>query len=227
MALPDRIARSRQPSWLTRGHPPPEPVDLLFWSGGKDSFLALRSLAREGRRPVVLLTTFDAETRLIAHQEIGIGDAARQARHLGVPLLGVPLYPRQRYAARIREACALVPRIHRFVFGDLHLEHIREWREAALRPLAGDLGATLHFPLWGVSCEALIDDLEASGVACVVSAVTEEARGAVRVGERFDRRLMAGLPGGVDPFGERGEFHTMVKPWEAVAGAAGARFPGP
>ncbi len=221
MALPDRIGRSRQPSWLTDDAAPSGEVDLLFWSGGKDSFLALRRLERAGRRPVVLLTTFDADRRIIAHQEIGVAEAARQARHLALPLLGVPLHPGQRYSERIREACALVPRIRRFVFGDLHLEHIREWREAVLRPLARELGATLHFPLWGVSCEALIDDLEASGVACVVSAATEAARGAVRVGEPFDRRLMGRLPASVDPFGERGEFHTIVRPWEAVGGGGG------
>ncbi len=213
MTLPDRIARSRQPSWLTAEGAPAEPVDLLFWSGGKDSLLALRALKREGARPVVLLTTFDAERRMIAHQDIVIDDAVRQARRLGLPLLGVPMHQTQRYDLRIREACALVPQIRRLVFGDLHLEQIRAWREVALLPLAEDLGAELHFPLWGASMEALVADLEASGVRCVISAVTEAAEGAVQVGEIFDRALMARLPMGVDPFGERGEFHTLVQMW--------------
>jgi hypothetical protein len=47
------------------------PVDVLFWSGGKDSFLAARALAREHRETsgsLLLLTTFDAANRQVAHQ---------------------------------------------------------------------------------------------------------------------------------------------------------------
>ena len=141
-------------------------------------------------------------------------EVVRQAEHLDEPLLGVPLHPGQPYVDRIREAVGLVPEVGRFVFGDLHLEHIREWRDNAFREFAEELGATLHFPLWGVPHEALIADLEASGVPCVVSAVTEAAEGVIQVGERFGREMMARLPGGIDPFGENGEFHTLAKVWE-------------
>ena len=197
---------------------PTEPADVLFWSGGKDSFLAWRALRREGWRSLVLLTTFDASTRIVAHQELGIDLVARQAEHLGVPLLGVPLHPGEAYETRIAEAARMVPHIARFVFGDLHLEHIRDWRVEAFRELAAELGASLHFPLWGAPYEELMDDLEASGAVCEVSAVTEEALGVVSVGQRFDRALMAALPEGVDRFGENGEFHTLVKVWAGDGG---------
>jgi hypothetical protein len=47
-------------------------VDVLFWSGGKDSYLALRQLAREAAGPsaVLLLTTFDGRSEIVAHQEV-------------------------------------------------------------------------------------------------------------------------------------------------------------
>ena len=214
MSLPDRAARGQQPSWLTDAPPPDAPVDLLFWSGGKDSFLTLRTLGREARHPVVLLTTFDVGTRIVAHQEIGIDSVIRQAEHLGLPLLGVPLHSGETYMDRIRQACGLVPGIARLVFGDLHLVHIREWRSVAFKDFAAERGTSLHFPLWGVPYETLIDDLEASGVTCEVSAVTELAEGVVAVGQRFDRAMMARLPRGIDAFGENGEFHTLVKVWE-------------
>ena len=214
----ERPRLARRPAWMTGVHPPSEPADVLFWSGGKDSFLTYRALRREGSRSLVLLTTFDAQSRKIAHQELDIALVARQAEHLGVPLLGVPLHPGQAYEARIAEAARMVPRIARFVFGDLHLEHIRDWRVEAFRELAVDLGASLHFPLWGAPYEALMDDLEASGAVCEVSAVTEEALGVVRVGQRFDRALMTALPERVDRFGENGEFHTLVKVWAGDGG---------
>ena len=176
-------------------------------------------MRREGSRPVVLITTFDAQSRKIAHQELDIELAARQAEHLKAPLLGVPLHPGEAYEARIAETARMVPRIARFVFGDLHLEHIRDWRIEAFRELAAELGASLHFPLWGAPYDALMDDLEASGAVCEVSAVTEEALGVVRVGQRFDRAMMAALPEGIDRFGENGEFHTLVKVWAGDGGA--------
>ena len=148
MDLGKRARWAQQPAWLTDAHPPEEPVDLLFWSGGKDSYLSLRALEREAARPIVLLTTFDSATRTVAHHEIGIESVIRQAEHLGIPLLGVPLHPAHPYADRVREAVALVPAIARFVFGDLHLDHIRQWRETEFEKLIEERGATLHFPLW-------------------------------------------------------------------------------
>lgn len=204
------------PRWLTPLRPPPEPVDVLFWSGGKDSFLGYRALVREGARPVVLLTTFDAASRTIAHQELRVDLVIRQAEYLQAPLLGVPLHPGLAYEARIAEAVASIPAIARFVFGDLHLEHIREWRTGAFRELAESRGASLHFPIWQVPYEALMADLEASGIVCEVSAVTDAALGALVPGQRFDREVMSRLPDGVDRFGENGEFHTLAKVWEVV-----------
>ena len=49
-------------------------------------------------------------------------------------------------------------------------------------------------------------DLEASGIVCEVSAVTDAGRGALVPGQRFDRAAMMGLPDEVDRFGENGEF---------------------
>ncbi len=213
MEVGKRAAWAQQPVWLTEAAPPGEPVDLLFWSGGKDSLLAYRALTREGVRPVALLTTFDSVTRVVAHQEVGLGQIVRQAEHLGLPLLGVPLHSGHPYADRIGDAVALVPQVGRLVFGDLHLQHIREWRDSTFRELADERGATLHFPLWGVPCEELIADLEASGVPCEVSAVTEPAEGVVEVGDEFGRAMMERLPDSIDPFGENGEFHTLAKVW--------------
>ncbi len=220
-------ARAEPPLWLTPARPPDEPADVLFWSGGKDSFLAYRALMRERLRPVILLTTFDSATRTIAHQELDVAHAARQASHLGAPLLGVPLFPGRSYEARIEEAVDRVPSVARLVFGDLHLDHVRDWRDGAFGRLAARLGASLEYPLWQVSYDALMADLEASGVVCEVCAVSEAALGALQPGQRFDRDVAAALPEGVDAFGENGEFHTLVKVWESDSTSRRARPPSP
>ncbi len=224
VALTQRPERTTQPAWLTALEPGTNTLDVLFWSGGKDSLLALRALrasysqgqAASGgnaQRDIVLLTTFDAQSRAVAHQDIPIQQIVRQAQHLELPLLGVPLHSDLSYVERIREALTLVPSAARLVFGDLHLEHIRQWREQAFQPLLDDYSLRLHFPLWHVSYARLLADLSASGVPCEVSAVDSKTLPNLRIGTPFDKRLIDSLPPTVDSFGEQGEFHTLAKVW--------------
>lgn len=216
-----RASRIQRPAVLTGRMPGADRLDVVFWSGGKDSLLALRALRREAATAEpVLLTTFDALHRQVAHQEIGIAQVVRQAEALGLPLVGVPLHPGRDYLEQVEEGLALIPSIGRLVFGDLHLEHVREWRETQIGPIARAMGATLHYPLWGADYDSLLDDLEASGVPCEVCAVPDEQASGVSVGERFGRALTERLPAGVDRFGECGEFHTLARIWDAPADSA-------
>ena len=212
----DRAKKISQPAWLLAPAPDVDSAAVLFWSGGKDSFLALRKLLADESEPeIILLTTFDASERRVAHQDVDIASIVRQAEHLGLPLLGVPLdrASGEAYADSISAGLAAIRRhvaIERLCFGDLHLEHIRGWREEAL----SGLGADLHFPLWHADYEELSADLQASGVPCDVSATTVDA---VAVGERFGEFE---TPQGLDAFGERGEFHTLARVWEVPRRAA-------
>lgn len=205
----------------------PERVKILFFSGGKDSFLALRALVRQGMEAhegninapfgIVLLTTFDATSRVIAHQEVHIRDVMKQATALDIPLVGIPLHrgTSESYVDRLRRGVELVSsslgkgKSLTLAFGDLHLSHIKEWRDDAL---GGDLKYELEYPCWKVSYESLLDDLEASGVKCIVSASSTEV---VKEGEMFGRDLYnRSLKNGVDGFGEEGEFHSLAQVWE-------------
>jgi len=201
-------------------------VKVLFFSGGKDSFLSIRAIIKkyqEGNMDnlcLVLLTTFDAKSRFIAHQDIPIDTIVRQATHLNVPLVGVPLHrgTSESYIERISTALDLVAKraglgsksdITSLIFGDLHLEHIRGWRDDEL----GKLGISLEYPLWKVPYESLLKDLKMASVEVSVSAVT---KGFVKCGEHFDEALMErARKENADAFGENGEFHTVVKVWTA------------
>lgn len=212
--LARRSRRIQRPAWLSEARPrgPDTAIDaavVLFWSGGKDSFLAYRALEREARGDIVLLASFDAGSRIIAHQEIAIEEVAAQAAALGAPLIGVPLHEGGDYLEQVADALDLVPGCTRLAFGDLHLESIRQWREDAFGGHRRTAQMAFEFPLWQADYAALLDDLEASGAECVVSAVRADLAG-VAVGERFNRALVARLPEGVDPFGENGEFHTRM-----------------
>ena len=230
----DKTRKIQQPAFLYEGDvdysggdsslfaplsviPPGSHVKVLFFSGGKDSFLAIRELARERRRQpfhLVLLTTFDAESRIIAHQEIPIDDVLRQATHLGIPLLAVPLWrgSGESYVCRVEAGLhAIHKRVPEMkcmtlVFGDLHLDHIREWREKEFFQRN-----TLQYPLWKIPYEALLEDLEESGVSVVLTAVTVTS---LKPGMAFTRKLYGDVVrSNLDGFGEGGEFHSIAEVW--------------
>ena len=211
---PKRRATLQRDPWI-EGALPAGPVDLLFWSGGKDSYLALRALIREAVRPTVLLTTFDGRSEQVAHQEVLIADVRRQREALECAQVLIPLFPEMDYMGRVLlgiQTLQLRVNVARFVFGDLHLDHIRTWREEAFSACPALADIPIHLPLWGVSYEELLADLENAPVRAHVSAVADKACAQViSVGDLFGRDLINRLPEGVDCFGENGEFHSYVE----------------
>lgn len=195
-------------------------MKVLFYSGGKDSFLAMRALALDcittpsARFSLVLLTTFDATSRIIAHQDIHIDIIVRQAKHLKISLVGVPLHrtTSETYVQRIQQALEMIEektgkKPSDLVFGDLHLDHIRHWRDTSL-----GLNWRLEYPLWKVPYEILLNDLEKSGVVFSISASERES---IQVGSVYSRNFIHGISPSteIDIMGENGEFHTVAQVW--------------
>jgi diphthamide synthase (EF-2-diphthine--ammonia ligase) len=96
--------------------------------------------------------------------------------------------------------------VTQMAFGDLFLEDIRAYRERQL----ADSGLTPIFPLWQRPTRALAAEMIAAGVEAVLTCVDPRALPRRFAGRAFDDDLLADLPCGVDPCGERGEFHTFV-----------------
>lgn len=132
----------------------------------------------------------------------------RQARSLSLPLVGVPLDGSAGdYLAHVSQALAWVAadgvRIRRLAFGDLHLAHVRTWRDQHLSAAAA--AAAMYYPLWGRDYALLRRELlDECGVTTRVCAVACPARvgGKVKVGDLFDADLLARLPDSCDAFGE-------------------------
>jgi ATP-binding cassette subfamily B (MDR/TAP) protein 1 len=191
-------------------------VKVLFFSGGKDSFLTIRQLVRDNqsKKPfgLVLLTTFDSTTRIIAHQEVSVDDVVKQASHLDITLVGVPLRRgsgetyMDRVGAGLDVIRSLIPsssRIVSLVFGDLHLDHVKEWRDNVLTKF----DCELEYPLWKIPYSQLMDDLEASQVPCQISGSTRDE---IAVSTMFDRTLYDSLSRtDIDQFGEEGELRVV------------------
>ncbi|HET9599105.1 MAG TPA: hypothetical protein VFP65_26265 [Anaeromyxobacteraceae bacterium] len=188
------------------------PRALVAWSSGKDSAWALREVRRRGELEVVgLLTTVtDAFARVSMH---AVREALleAQAAALGLPCRKVRIpwpCPNDRYEAEMGRALAEArdEGVTRVVFGDLFLADVRAYREARM---AGT-GLEPAFPLWGRDTASLARDMIAGGLRAVLTCVDPRQLDRGFAGRAYDAALLEALPAGVDPCGERGEFHTFA-----------------
>jgi uncharacterized protein (TIGR00290 family) len=187
---------------------------VLSWSGGKDSSLALAALREDPRYEVVALLT--SITR--GYDRVSIHGVRRslveaQAERIGLPLYEVKLEPQssnEAYEAAFLDALRRLrmdhPSLRHIAFGDLFLADVREYRER----LVSAAGWEPVFPLWGRDTAVLAREFIASGYVATLTCVDTQQIAASFAGRVFDDRLLAELPAGADPCGERGEFHTFV-----------------
>jgi len=116
--------------------------------------------------------------------------------------------PNDVYEQRMTEAmdAARQAGTDHLVFGDLFLGDVRSYREQSLE----GTGITPLFPPWGRPTVELAADMIAQGLREVITCVDPAQAPAELAGRWYDEELLRGLPAGVDPCGERGEFHTFV-----------------
>jgi uncharacterized protein (TIGR00290 family) len=185
---------------------------LLSWSSGKDSAWTLHVLRQRGENEVAgLLTTFNQAADRVAMHAVRRELVERQALATGLPLWAVPLpWPcsNEQYEWLMAETCAkaIAAGIEGIAFGDLFLEDVRAYREKQMR----DTGLQSIFPLWGQPTADLAKQMIASGTRAKLTCVDTVKLDASFAGREFDESLLAALPDGVDPCGEKGEFHSFV-----------------
>jgi uncharacterized protein (TIGR00290 family) len=199
---------------------------LVSWSGGKDSAWALHLLQQDSTIEIIgLLTTINSQFGRVAMHGFRQELLELQAEAAGLALWPVPLpWPcsNEQYESAM-SACsarAVAEGVHAIAFGDLFLEDIRAYREARL---AGT-GLEPLFPCWHIPTGQLAREMIASGIRAHLVCIDPLQLDRSFAGRRFDEALLNDLPHGVDPCGERGEFHTFVSagPMFAQGGRSGS-----
>lgn len=189
-----------------------KPKALIAWSSGKDSAWALHEARRSGEYDIVgaLTTVTDTFARVSMH---GVREELLMAQldAAGLPAIIVRIpYPcsndiyEQKMAAAMQDAIA--SGVSHIIFGDLFLADLRAWREEKLK----SIGMTAVFPLWLRPTDALAREMIDAGVEAHLAVVDLKKLSAPFAGRRFDLGLIDGLPEGIDPCGENGEFHSFV-----------------
>lgn len=187
---------------------------LVSWSGGKDAAWTLHQLRRSPEfEPVGLLTTVTEGYERIAMHGIRREILLAQAVAVGLPVIEArqPQRPdnaayEAAFAAALDKARARWPGLRHIAFGDLFLADIKAYRDA----LCARLGWTPAYPLFGSDTAALAREMLAGGLRATLCCVDTTQLPADFAGREFGAALLAGLPAGVDPCGENGEFHTCI-----------------
>ena len=182
---------------------------LVSWSSGKDSAWALHTLRSQPEKYDVrgifttVTTNFDRVSILATPRKV----LKRQAETLGLPLYEIPIpYPcsNAQYEEAMRtflDRMRVLPddkSASNVAFGDLFLEDIREYRVSKLE----GTGFAPIFPVWGLPTAELAETMISSGLRAVVTALNPTMLPTSFAGRWFDRELLNGLPGDVDPLGD-------------------------
>ena len=188
---------------------------VLSWSTGKDSAFSLLTLQRDPTVQVVGLLASVTET----HDRVAMHGTRRSLLRAQAEAAGLPLYEavlpwpctNEDYE-RIMGAMwqrLVADGVQAVAFGDLYLEDIRAYR---VKQLQGT-GLQPLFPIWcgPEATPELAQQMVHAGIEATIVCVDPKQAPRSLAGRRWDVLVRTGeLPVGVDPCGERGEFHTFV-----------------
>lgn len=188
----------------------------MAWSGGKDSTLALHRARTQGFSVTHLFTLFDGATDRVPYHGVRRALIEAQARVLDLELMtgttGEDLHgdgPEGFEAVLLDLLDRLVTEgIKGVVFGNIHLQDVRDWYEDRVR----DRGLDHVEPLWGGEPLHLTREFVTLGYRGRVVSVHLENGDPDWLGSDLDVRFLeeVGATRGVDAAGEQGEYHTFV-----------------
>jgi uncharacterized protein (TIGR00290 family) len=201
----------------------------LLWSGGKDSALALHH-TRQSHPDIQVIKLVTCLSQ--AYDRVSMHGVSRRliedqgdALDLPVEFVVIPHHdnpscpmahttPGTSFPPNDTYTRAMVEALERLkadgfeviVFGDIFLEDLRAFRDRLL----GHAGLQGCYPLWGRDSAELYREFNALGFAAVTVCVDTQQLSVEHCGKLLTPAFGASLPEGVDPCGERGEYHSFT-----------------
>ncbi|MDD5116863.1 MAG: diphthine--ammonia ligase [Candidatus Omnitrophica bacterium] len=181
-----------------------------LWSAGKDSCFACYKAISMGHDLSLLFNFTDPAGKNSLSHGLSAPLILKQAQLSGIPMVQKAMPQagesyRKEFKALIRD-WKMKAGIAGIVFGDIYLKEHKEWIDAVCRQ--ADIEPIM--PLWGRDTKELILEIIDSGFKAVVVAVKADILGKEWLGRIIDREFIEELKPGIDPCGEKGEFHTLV-----------------
>ncbi|MCL6589508.1 MAG: diphthine--ammonia ligase [Firmicutes bacterium] len=178
------------------------------WSGGKDSCLAFYRAVQRGGIPKFLFTMMSENQDRSHSHGIPVPVLEAQARSLKLPLI-------RRAASWDNYESVFIDALNEMrsqgvtagVFGDIDLEPHRAWVER----VCGTAGIRAEEPLWQETRRELIKEFLRLGFKAVVVAIKRGVLNRKFLGRLISFELIEEFEvAGIDPSGEKGEYHTLV-----------------
>lgn len=185
-----------------------KPRAAISWSGGKDSCAALHRTHAD--YDVVCMTTmFDEAAERSRSHGLRPEVLAAQASRLGLrPFTGRCTWDTYDavFSATLAQLKAEAAVTH-VIFGDILFDEHRRWAEQ----MCEGVGLVAVEPLFGSSTLTLFEEWTASGADALIVTARAELLDATWLGRPLRRDMLDAFTQlGVDPCGERGEYHTVV-----------------
>lgn len=184
-----------------------KPRAAISWSGGKDSCAALHRV-RDQFDVVSMVTMFDESAARSRSHGLRPEVLAAQADRLGLRhAIGRCTW--QTYDAVFSDtlARAKAEGITHVIFGDILFDEHRRWAEQ----MCAANGLIAVEPLFGSSTTSLFEEWTASGADALIVTTRAALLDASWLGRPLHRGMLEEFTRlGVDPCGERGEYHTLV-----------------
>jgi diphthine-ammonia ligase len=184
-----------------------KPRAVVSWSGGKDCCLALHR-SFDQFDIVGLITTMTEDGARSRSHGLRADLLTKQAESLGLQHFS------ERSAwdsyeqdfARLLVRCKALDVTH-VIFGDMYPDAHKEWAELQCKRQ----GMVAVEPLWSEPSERAGRQFLGIGASAVIVTVRDENLDTTFLGRRYSNELIEEfLSMGIDPCGERGEFHTFV-----------------
>jgi uncharacterized protein (TIGR00290 family) len=186
---------------------------VIGFSGGKDSTLALYEIQQNPDYDVdsLLVTLTEGFGRVSIHG-VRYKLLKQQSESLGIPLREVWIpqgCTNDVYQERMQKAVLDMKDdgVTHMVFGDIHLQDVREYRETMM----SGTGITPVFPLWNRPVEEVSRAFINHSFKTVITCVDLDQIDRSFAGRVYDEAFINDYPvGSRDICGENGEFHSFV-----------------
>ena len=184
-----------------------KPRAAISWSGGKDSCAALARV-RDSFDVVAMITMFDEPAARSRSHGLRPEVLTAQAARLRLDRITETCSWQTYDEAFSRAVDAAASRgVTHIIFGDIMFEEHRRWAERMCEPC----GITAVEPLWGLATDVLFDEWVESGSEALIVTARAAFLDAAWLGRPLAKSCLAEFRRlGVDPCGERGEYHTVV-----------------
>jgi uncharacterized protein (TIGR00290 family) len=186
---------------------PSKPRAAVSWSGGKDSCAALRR-AIASFDVVAMITMFDEPGTRSRSHGLRPTVVSAQSERLGLRSITATCgWETYDDAFSVALQGFVEDGVTHVIFGDILFDEHRQWAEQICQPH----GITAVEPLWGLSTDDLFTEWTSSGDEAVIVTARETFFDETWLGRSLAPAMRSEFARlGVDPCGERGEYHTVV-----------------